>query len=228
MHACDLASELGIDTILIPRLPGVLSALGLAIADVKTELIQSINRSIDDVSLQSLRSIFEGLESHCAKRIDEQGLASQSREFAWVADIRYPGQTFDISVPVYRTDFQDGPSELIERFHGLHDNLYDYSIRSQSPFLVNAQVTGIAKLSDYSLPQVAQATSEVPARTRRTTMMEGIEKQLDAGVYSRSDLLAGHRLEGPALVDQEDSTVMVLPGWRGVVDQFGNLVLRKG
>jgi N-methylhydantoinase A len=228
MHACDIASELGMDNVLIPRLPGVLSALGLAIADLKVEAARSINKPVDNLSPEEMLGIYENLKVACDTRINEQRVAGDSREFLWTADMRYPGQTFDIAVPLKPADFQDGFAGLIDRFHEYHENVYAYSIRDQLPVLVAAEVIGIAPLSQHTrmLPRLPQATSDAQPRGRRQARI-GDEHLRDISVFARSDLLPGHTIAGPALIEQEDSTVVISPGWIGRVDEFGNLVLGK-
>jgi N-methylhydantoinase A len=228
MHACDIASELGMDSVLIPRLPGVLSALGLAIADLKMETARSINKQIDNVAPEEMLSIYENLKAACDSWITEQGVAADSREFVWSADMRYPGQTFDIAVPVKPADFRDNFTSLIDRFHEYHENVYAYSIRDQLPVLVTAEVTGIAPLSQYArmLPRLPQATNDAQPRQSRQARI-GDEHLSEVPVFARSDLLQGHTIAGPALIEQEDSTVVICSGWVGKVDEFGNLRLGK-
>ena len=226
MHACRMADELGIRSIIIPSFAGVLSAFGLAVADIKTEIIQSINKSMDNIPLDQLHQLFTNLENGCKKKILEQRLSDNSPSFIWSADMRYPEQTFDIRVPVWKSDFDSNNNGLIDRFHQTHDDLYAYSILNQTPFLVNIEVTGVVKTSEYSLAHLEKQKKQIVKQNSRSSIFINGEP-IDVPVYLKEQLYCGQLLEGPAFIDQEGSTVLITPGWVGEVDDISNLILNK-
>jgi len=228
MHACDMASELGMNVVLVPRYPGVLSALGLATTDLQTDKMESINRSLGELSSDAIGELYHQLDRQCAQWIDEQGLDPDDVEFLWTADVRYAGQTYEITVPVQPADLRDGFSPLVDRFHEYHENVFGYSIREEVPFLVNVQVTGIGRLSDGShrVPKIAAANGAPQPKDRRQTRI-GNGELVEVDVFERTDLRAGHQIMGPALIEQADCAVILPPSWKGTVDAFGNVVARR-
>jgi N-methylhydantoinase A len=207
MHACALADELGMRTLVVPKAAGVLSALGLAISDVRRDYVEPLLGELDP---QRLESAFAELEPHAREDLDDPRLAR-------AADLRYRGQSFELTV-----DAGD-PDQLATRFHDAHEQRYGYRMDEESVELVNARVTATVAVEK---PALKEEASQGDGRAgRRRASFEGDWAEVD--VLDRTQMGAGAEVSGPALVEFPEATCVVAPDWAGRVDEAGSLVLER-
>jgi len=210
MHACALAEELGMQTVLIPKASGVLSALGLAVSDLRRDYVTPLLSSLDDIKTSRLEDAFEDMESTAAGHLN-------SPEFHRRADLRYRGQSFELMVNA------DNLDELEERFHTAHERRYGYRMEEELVELVNLRLTATVPVEK---PELREPKPEGDAETgHREANFDGEWKEVP--VLIRDRMGAGSEVEGPAVVEFAESTCVVRPDWRGVVDEVGNLILEK-
>jgi N-methylhydantoinase A len=203
LHACELASALGIRTVLVPPHPGVLSALGLLLARQRREQSLTVAVRCGGTTTGALEAVVERLRD---------GRSGSVRR--WV-DVRYPGQSFELSLTLSRLE----PAVIAAAFHRLHQRRYGFCRPTSDVEIVNVRVSlekpGPAGSSVLAGPVQASG----PAATRAVYVDGGWQ---EATVASRRGLL---QVSGPAVVRQYDCTVWVPPGWSGQSDRQGNLVL---
>ncbi|HKH76446.1 MAG TPA: hydantoinase/oxoprolinase family protein [Rubrobacteraceae bacterium] len=210
LHACSLAEELGMQTVLVPRASGVLSALGLAVSDLRRDYVTPLLSDLDDIKTSRLEDAFEDMESTAADHLD-------SPEFHRRADLRYAGQSFELMV-----DAGD-LGELAERFHATHERRYGYRMEEETVELVNLRLTATVPVEK---PELREPEPEGDVETgRREANFDGEWREVP--VLERDRMGAGSEVEGPAVVEFAESTCVVRPGWRGAVDEVGNLILEK-
>jgi N-methylhydantoinase A len=210
LHACSLAEELGIQTVLVPRASGVLSALGLAVSDLRRDYVTPLLSDLDDIKTSRLEDAFEDLESTASDHLD-------SPEFHRRADLRYGGQSFELMVDA------DNLGKLAERFHATHERRYGYRMEEESVELVNLRLTATVPVEK---PELREPEPEGDAETgRREANFDGEWREVP--VLDRDRMGAGSGVEEPAVVEFAESTCVVRPGWRGAVDEVGNLILEK-
>ena len=224
MHALDLAAALHIGRVLIPRAPGVLSALGLALADFTVDRSRTVMWSLAEVTRASLVQAVAPLMAEAYRAVAAEGFDEDDIQLTWALDLRYRGQSFELTVPV------DGyePDEAARRFHAAHEQRYGYARPDAAVELVNVRVTatGIRPKPVFPQPAPAPSPDPRPAQIGETPLAAGGDWQT-AAVYERALLLPGHALAGPALVVQEDATTVIPPGWRAWVDGWLNLVCER-
>ena len=213
MHACTLAEELGMSTVLVPRAGGVLSALGLAISDLRRDYVRPYLADLADVKAAEMKGVFEEMESTAAKDLE-------GPEYVRRADLRYRGQSFELTVEAER------PLEvekLEERFHAAHERRYGYRMDDESVELVNMRLIATVPVEK---PELDEPPVEGDAESgRRESNFDG--EWIEVPVLDRERMGEGSEVEGPAIVEFKESTCVVRPGWRGVVDGVGTLVLEK-
>jgi N-methylhydantoinase A len=213
MHACTLAEELGMSTVLVPRAGGVLSALGLAISDLRRDYVRPYLADLADVKAAEMKGVFEEMESTAAKDLE-------GPEYIRRADLRYRGQSFELTVEAER------PLEvekLEERFHAAHERRYGYRMDDESVELVNMRLIATVPVEK---PELDEPPVEGDAESgRRESNFDG--EWIEVPVLDRERMGEGSEVEGPAIVEFKESTCVVRPGWRGVVDGVGTLVLEK-
>ena len=232
LHACYLADWLGMQQVIIPPNPGVTSAYGLLLTDVRVDLVHTDVQREDRLDVDRIATEIQDLEHRVTARLEDEGLLTQATRLNHFVDMRYAGQAYEIRVPVSidsaTSDIQAHIQQAITTFHASHKDLYGYSYAGKELVeLVNVGVTGLGLLKRPHVPQ-AQPAGESPehARTGQTAVYFS-KSTLDTPVYDRSALQTGNELSGPAIIQQYDSTTVVEPGWSGRVDQWGTLRLER-
>lgn len=232
LHACYLADWLGMKRVLLPPNPGVTSAYGLLLTDVRIDQVHTDVQREDRLDLPRLDAEFAGLETQVRTRLANEGFKADGLTLQHFVDMRYGGQAYEIRIPL---DPHGGA--LAERlraafaaFHGSHRDLYGYSYEGkQLVELVNVGVTGLGLLTRPRIPRAALAGTD-PSPALRTHVDACFPQQQAASrtpVYVRAKLAAGNEILGPAIIEQYDSTTVVNPGWRARLDEWSNLVLTR-
>ena len=211
MHACSLAEELGMDTVLVPRAGGVLSALGLAISDLRHDYVNPYLVSFENVAEGEFEKKFENMESSAAEDLEDP-------EYDRRADLRYRGQSFELTVEA------DSLEKLEEGFHAAHEQRYGYRMDDESVELVNLRLIATVPVEKPELDEPTPEGEEAESGTRQANF-DGEWQEVP--VLDRERMGKGSEVSGPAIVEFKESTCVVRPGWRGAVDGVGTLVLEK-
>jgi N-methylhydantoinase A len=210
MHACSLAEELGIETVLVPRAGGVLSALGLAISDLRRDYVSPFLSGLDGVDEDEFERRFTDMEKTAAGDLD-------GPEHTRRADLRYGGQSFEITVDA------DVLGKLEDRFHAAHEQRYGYRMDDEKVELVNLRLISTVPVEKPEL-QEPQPEDDAQAGEREANF-DG--EWQSVAVLDREKMGEGSEVAGPAIVEFKESTCVVRPGWRGTVDGVGTLVLER-
>jgi N-methylhydantoinase A len=213
LHACSLAEELGIGRILVPRAAGVLSALGLAISDVRRDQVSPLLAELGSADRADIEARFAALEASVRGQPADDARLSLAR----LADLRYQGQSFELTV-----DAED-LEELPARFHAEHERRYGYRMEDEVVELVNLRLVATVPRDKPDLSEAAPGRNGRPSR-RRARLDDGWQ---EVDVYDRAALGQGSELQGPAVVEFAESTLLVRPGWRASVDDVGTLELER-
>ena len=210
VHACAVAEELGMRTVLVPRASGVLSALGLAISDLRRDYVRPFLAACRDVDPATLAEPFRELE-----RLGSADLEAPA--FHRRADLRYRGQAFELTVDA------DDLEELEPRFHAAHERRYGYRMEDQVVELVNLRLTATVP---GEKPELTERRAERALRNSpRRANFDG--EWIEVPVLDRREMGVGSELQGPAIVEFPEATCVVRPGWEGRVDEAGTLVLER-
>ncbi len=232
LHACYLADWLGMQRVIIPPNPGVTSAYGLLLTDVRVDLVHTDVQREDRLDGDRIAAEIQDLERRVTARLEDEGLLTQATRFNHFVDMRYAGQAYEIRVPLSMdsaaSEIQTRIQRAITQFHASHKDLYGYSYAGKELVeLVNLGVTGLGLLPRPHAPQAQPAgTNPEHAQTGQTAVSFSTGTR-DTPVYDRAALQAGNELSGPAIIQQYDSTTVVEPGWSGRVDQWGTLRLER-
>jgi N-methylhydantoinase A len=226
LHTGALIKEVGLGSALVPRFPGVTSALGCVVADMRHDRVQTVNRllsSIDAVTLGAeLQSVADATESV----VTSAGAAFARIDRVFEFDMLYLGQTHTVAVAV---DPADGlTTEAIQTaFNTAYRTAYGRLLDGIPVRVMNYRVTVIGRRPAFDMAVFAPKDGKPADACRigtRTVWAEGAFHQ--AGLYDRLSLAVGERIAGPAILEQPDTTIFVDPGLYAVVDSFGNLVIR--
>ena len=227
LHAADVARELGLSQIIVPRHPGLFSARGIATADFNHDYIQSVVRPISDVSASDIKTNIAALERQAATDLDAEGIAENRHEMAPALDLRYLGQTTEITLPLTGSaaSLSDGFGEIVGQFHQLHERLYTYSVPDEPVELVNVRLRAAGTVDKPPLPP-AEGTGKTPApASKRPVLLPDAAGAQTVPVYKRDQLAPGAALAGPALVEEPSSTTLILANMEITIDAYENLII---
>ncbi len=230
-HANHLAEDAGIGTVIVPATPSTFCALGAILADVKRDFVSSRMVRLEEgaPALAELARCYDRLESVAAGWIASEGELLGGTRTELTADMRYGGQAFDLPVAVPDT-LRQAPdaAALTELFHQTHEKIYSFRDPSSPVEITTERLRVVGELSPVSLARLSPANvaGHAPPRAgTRPVFLDGAEMQ--AAVWQRDALTLTQTLPGPAIIEQEDTTTIVLPGWLATTDATGNLLLRQ-
>ena len=227
LHACSLASLLGMDTIVVPPTPGVLSTYGLLFTDLRNDYVQTYLQS-GEPSVADVSSAYADLEVQAGEWLDREGVPESSQRITRSADLRYQHQGWEITVDVPGGDVsRQTLADMVINFHELHERLYTYNLPHQTVELVNLRVTALGSLPRPTSEPMAGLTdsSPVPSYARKARLSRG-EGYAEIPVYQRDQIVPGARIQGPAIVEQRDTTTLLATGYASDTDGYGNLIIR--
>jgi len=225
LHATTLAEALDVPRVVVPRTAGVLSALGLLISDVLYDYSVSRVRPWADVAPETLAESFAEFRERGRTRLEAESLDPERMSFERTVDLRYEGQSFDLSVPVPAGDLDEATlGTVVDRFHDRHRRRYGHAYPEEPVELVTIRLRarGVVESPDLR-PAATDGTVADARRERRPVMFDG--EYVESAVYVRESLPAGATFDGPAVVEGGESTVVVRPGQSARVDEHGSIVV---
>jgi N-methylhydantoinase A len=227
MHGVELAQALNMKEIAVPAHPGISSAVGMLSADVRHDYVRTHISDSENTNVSHIQSIFEDMEAQGKEQLGREGFLGPSVVLNRSADMRYIRQSYELSVP-----FQGGAltgqdlATITEAFHDLHEKAYGYARETEAVEFVNLRVVALGKLPEFRVKQKTSETCKDPEPIQIRDVTFG-GWPLKTPVYSRDSLPEGVEIQGPAIVEQMDSTIALLPDFRAVSDRFGNLLIRN-
>ena len=222
LHAAALATELGIARIIIPPHPGVLSAAGLLAAPIEHELSAAYSRPLAGVDWSDVRSALGRLDEGCTEAMQGEGVAPSAAAIRHFADVCYIGQGYHLEIEI-RDEEPDPLGALYRDFLIAHDRVYGHATEAPAR-IVNLRA--IHRMS-VSAPSAKQPSAAPPgqAKSPRRVLIEQARGPETAIIYDRASLVSEQALDGPAVVEQPDTTTLVPRGWRCAVAAGGILTL---
>jgi len=225
MHACALAEALGVRDVVVPPSPGMFSAFGLLTADLFHDYARSVVVNAVDLDEVEAEGLYLEMEGEGRSALEAEGVESTAMGFQRQMDLRYRGQSYELTVDVL-TD-AGGLGACIEAFHVRHEEIYGYSAQGEPVEVINLRLRAVGRTPKPSLTRLGQVSGTPSPSMRRLAYFEAPHSWVETPVYRRGALGPGVELEGPAIVEQYDSTTVVYPGWGVSVDDFGVMRLRR-
>lgn len=227
LHACALAQELGIPRVLVPPHPGLFSAWGLLVSDQTHISLKSLLAPASQQSPEQLEAVFQALEAQGKQALIAQGLASNKVFFRRRMDMRYLGQSFDLTIPAPAAFDPAQLRQMLDVFHTEHARVYGYADQRSEIELVTARVESVAELVKPTLPEAPEsgADASMAKSGERFVGFDDMPEMLPTPIYQRQKFLIGNRITGPAIIEQYDATTLLPPGWQAIVDRFSNLLI---
>lgn len=223
IHATALASELKIERVVIPRRPGVLAAAGLLAAPIEHEVSQAFPRKLGEFTLEEMKRSLDELDGRCATMMAHENVDAESIRVGYAVDMCYQGQSYHLEVPL-DLSAPDPLEQLYQSFLAAHDRVYGFAYKAPAN-VVNLRTVHSARGSDTLGEGSYTPEDGNPLKGTRVVRVAAAPKGIEANVFERTRMPVGMTFEGPAIVEQADTTTVVEPGWRGEIAPDGNLVL---
>ena len=227
LHAVAIAREIAIPTVIIPKLPGNFSALGMLMAEWRQDFVRTLIGELGRIDATAAARAFAELKAAGDEALAHDALSGG--HFAFAADLRYRGQEHTIAIPVERADdLTADTAATIERFNVQHDNRYGHAAPDQSIEIVNLRlVVTVPRMEDAILRWLSEpwrAETAVPEQTR-PVVFDDPTRPHQARILWRPALAAGTDIVGPAVIEEPNSTTLLPPGDRAIIDPTGNIVI---
>ncbi|MBV9595236.1 MAG: hydantoinase/oxoprolinase family protein [Chloroflexi bacterium] len=237
LHASAVARELAISTVVVPQAPGLFSALGMLLADLRRDYVQTLFVRLDSVAPSDLEAEYRRLEDEGRRALGLSGIPVDRVVFERAADMRYVGQEHAVTVRMPACvadegsrDSRDSREAMKRLFDAAHQQHYSHSAADEPADVVSLRVTAIGRLAKPS-PGVIPSGSAEPAKEARKAdrlvTFDG-DRGIFAAVYDRSRLLAGNAISGPAVIEEDASTTLVWPDDVASINRFGHIMVRIG
>jgi N-methylhydantoinase A len=226
LFAGKLAIDLQVPKTIFPRNPGVFSAMGCLLADIQFDQSQSYLIGVVDLDPNKFNNILNDLENRSRNSLSEEGY-TENLEVIRTADMRYVGQNFEVNTRIPEGDItKEALAELVERFHKEHERWYGYMMRDEIAEIVSVRVSVKSKRSfkpTYKMKETRGALQEALKGARKVYF--GDEHGfVECPIYQRELLCPGHVIQGPAIIEQPDTTNVIYPKQAATVDKAENIV----
>lgn len=223
VHASRMARDLGMAGVIVPLYPGVYSAIGLIMSDVKHDYIQSKMSPIDALSPADVNAMFARLEALASEEQRDDGFAPEAVEIQRALDMRYAGQGYEITMPC--GDAGQDLGVLRRRFDEQHKTMFGHNAPEEPVEIVSYRVRGIGRVPPVEMPRFKPTGATLADALRETRRARFDGKPVECPVYQRERLDVGLTVAGPAILDQFDCTTVICPGQIARVDEWKNLIV---
>ena len=222
LHALAVADELGLRRVIFPANAGTLSAFGILHSDLSHDLVRSHVVEVTRATADLLAPLVRELIADADASLDADGLPIDARRVELAADMRYRGQAFELTVPVTRSGWdQDSLDALLADFHALHRQRFSYANPGAAVEIVSLRASAIGRLTvPATAAQVRNGKPRAPRK--RDVRLDGVWQEID--VWRRHGMANSHEIRGPAIIEEDYTTVLIAPGWTCLHRDDGHLL----
>jgi len=230
LHAAEVAKELSIRRVIVPPFPGMTCAVGLALSDIRHDFLRTALVSSRDIDYQRIEHSYQELEEKAKKTLLEEGVEPQSFELIRLADIRYEGQTHELTITVPSAKFDEKVMRKIRlEFNERHKIEFTYAFDEDPIELVNFRIHAVGHLKKLKPSDLFVGSNHKDARASSALAYRDVvfsEKQkVKTPIFQRDSLSVDENLQGPAIVEQLDATTLIPPSGKAMVDRLGNIII---
>ena len=229
LHAGRIARDLGMAGIVVPLYPGVFSAIGLLMSDVKHDYVQSRMTPLAELTPGDVDALFVRLEQQAMADLQSDGFAADRIRIERALDLRYAGQGYEVTMPFGSGAIgTDGLKQLRHAFDAQHRTMFGHSAPEEPVEVVSYRVRGVGLVPPVELPKFKREGTPLANARRETRKARFDGATIDCPVYQREQLDVGVTVAGPAILDQFDCTTVLCPGQVARVDEWKNLIVTMG
>lgn len=230
LHAAEIARELHIPTLIVPRLPGHFSALGMVLADLRHDYVRTYYKTMSECDFDALQEVFAAMVDEATHLLASEGVPFERMSFERLLDMRYVGQEFPIQTPVTVATLERRDGALLRgTFDQLHDRRYGHQAIDEPVEIVNLRLTAVGRRPRLEFPKISSCGSGGAAAIERgDIVLHDPKRPVDCPLYDRESLGAGQVIRGPAAISEYASTTLFFEGDTLTVAPSGELVIRLG
>jgi N-methylhydantoinase A len=226
LHAGRIARDLGMAGVIVPLYPGVFSAIGLLMSDVKHDYVRSKLTPLGEISPADVNGMFERMVAQALDELRDDGFSAEQIRIERALDMRYAGQGYEIAVSCPAHPLQDVDlKELRATFDQQHRTMFGHMAPEEPVEIVSYRVRGIGLVPSVEMPQFKPAGTTLADAQREIRRVHFDGREIDCPVYQRERLDVGLTVAGPAILDQFDCTTVICPGQTARVDEWKNLIV---
>jgi N-methylhydantoinase A len=224
LHAAALATEVGIPEVVVPARPGLASAFGLLVADIRHDFSKTLICRLEEADIATLDAVFEELGCKAADVLSAENIPLDRARFTRSVDVRYVGQSYHLTMPLEGPLDRAALADVRARFSELHRATYGYAEATEPCELINLRIAAMGRIDK---PRVAATAGTETGHVTRRVYFEDIGF-VECAVLRRAGLREAARVEGPAVLEEADATTLVPPGWTAMVLTGGSLLIGRG
>ena len=227
MHAIDVANLLGINRVVAPLHPGIASAYGLLVAELKNDYARTSLQTPPDYDPEGMERVYADMEAEGRAWLNEEGVPADLHVFSRWADLRYTHQGSEVTVDFGASQVTTSAIEkVINEFHGQHDKLYGFAL-DQPVEIVTLRVSASGDVGSVDMPERPDGlvAPDQALASQRPVFFDESGGFVDCNIYHFDRLAPGSSINGPAVLEGMDSTVLINPGWTGQIDKYGNCIM---
>jgi N-methylhydantoinase A len=225
MHGVNVARELHIPTVIVPRLPAYFSALGMLMADLRHDFVRTVFHPIADIDFADVRAIFDELIFQGEATLESEGVAKDAMSFERFFDVRYVGQEFTLLVPTSAETVERADRDAVRRgYNEMHDLRYGQFAENEPVEIVNIRVVARGRRERPNFPAIGTAKGDALVGEREI-YWDDATKPVRTKVYDRDLLRPDVEIQGPCIVEEYASTTVVHPGDSARAVSTGELIV---
>jgi N-methylhydantoinase A len=226
LHATALAEELGIASVVCPPIPGAFSALGLVGTDLRRDYVRTVYTTAAVADPSVLEATFRAMEADGNAMLERAGIEAARRRFARSVDARYAGQSYELNVPVAGPVDAAAVDRIAKGFHAVHAQTYGHDNRAEPVQFVSLRLAAIGLIPPLTIRQQPAAAGTKSAKPARKIWFRATGP-VAAEVHDRARIPAGAMVDGPAVIESLESTILIPPGWQARMDSDGFILMAR-
>ncbi|WP_445810836.1 hydantoinase/oxoprolinase family protein, partial [Yoonia sp.] len=231
LHAAEVAAMLAIPEVIVPPFPGITSAMGLLVTDLKYDAVRTLFQTSGQFNLSRINADLAAMQNHLAGRFAADRIAPDAVSYARIGDLRYVGQGYELKVPIPNGSVDDASmAQVLDAFHAAHAAEYGHAFPQNPVEVVNLRVVGRGAMPRLTPGRAAPGGSLELALIRHSNTVfrvSGTLASYPTAIYQRASLPLSQPFSGPAIILQKDTTTAVPPGWQAEVHPAGSLILTQ-
>ena len=231
LHGAEVAAMLAIPEVIVPPFPGITSAMGLLVTDLKYDAVRTLFQTSGQFNLARINADLGAMQHDLAGRFAADRIAREDVSYKKIGDLRYVGQGYELKVPIPEGPVDDAAMvQVLDAFHAAHAAEYGHAFPQNPVEVVNLRVIGRGAMPRLAPGHATQGGSLETALIRHSDTVFRVNGTLASyatAIYQRAALPVGQPFFGPAIILQKDTTTVVPPGWQAEVHPAGSLILTQ-
>ncbi|MBD3256266.1 MAG: hydantoinase/oxoprolinase family protein [Candidatus Lokiarchaeota archaeon] len=230
VHAARLAQVANLSKIIIPRVASAFCAFGMVISDLRHDYVQPYINPLQKMDLTRANKYFEQMEEQGKETLNSEGITESNMDFLWSIDMRYIGQIYEVETTIPREKLnEDNLSTIEELFHDKHKSIYGYFDKNSDVEGVHLRVKAIGRIKEVNYEDFELVSKEPISsslKEKRDVYFEELDDYSKVPIYDGKELLPGNYVIGPAIIEEPDTTIIVVPDSECYLDKFNNYILK--